>query len=215
MNDALKAPRSPDGPRRCAWVDAPGVSPDYVEYHDREWGQRVHGDGALFERIVLEGFQSGLSWLTILRKRAAFRAAFADFDPAAVAAFDEHDVQRLLGDARIVRHRRKIGAAIVNARATVALRAEGGDGALDRLVWSFAPSLPPPAPVDAADVPARTETSTALASALKRAGFVFVGPTTAYATMQACGLVNDHLARCDYRERAEPGPGQSMPARLG
>lgn len=173
---------------------------DYVAYHDHEWGRPVHGDQPLLERIVLEGFQSGLSWLTILRKRAGFRAAFAGFDPDAVAGFDDDDVTRLLRDEGIVRHRRKIEAAITNARATVALRRTDGEGALDRLVWSFAPDAADATPpVASGDVPTRTAASTALARTLKARGFVFVGPTTAYAAMQACGLVNDHLAGCAFR----------------
>ncbi len=171
--------------------------PEYLAYHDQEWGVPVHGDALLYERFTLEAFQSGLSWLTILRKRAAFRAAFADFQPAAVAAFGPADVQRLLGDARIVRNRAKIDAAIANAGATVAL----GAGGLTALVWSFAPP-PRPAPRTLADVPAVTTESTALARALKAAGFRFVGPTTAYASMQACGLVDDHLAGCVSRRTA-------------
>jgi DNA-3-methyladenine glycosylase I len=190
----------PDGRRRCAWVAGPRAPADYVAYHDMEWGRAVHGDAALLERIVLEGFQSGLSWLTILRKRPAFRRAFCGFDPRAVAGFGEAEVTELLADAGIVRHRRKIEAAVTNARATVALLDEGGDGALDRLVWSFAPDPLRPAPTSPTDLPSSTASSTALAAELRRVGFVFVGPTTAYAAMQACGLVNDHLAGCDYRD---------------
>lgn len=183
----------PDGRPRCPW----GLStPDYVTYHDDEWGRPVHGDVALYERLTLEAFQSGLSWLTILRKRQGFRAAFADFDPAAVAAFGPDDEARLMQDTGIVRNRAKVAAAITNARALLALQDAGGDGALDRLIWSFAPADGRPAPLSLADVPATTPESVALAKALKRAGFVFVGPTTAYAAMQACGLVNDHLAGC-------------------
>jgi DNA-3-methyladenine glycosylase I len=186
----------PDGLARCPWAVS---APDYLSYHDREWGRPVHGDSALLERIVLEGFQSGLSWLTILRKRAAFRTAFAGFDPATVAGYGEADVARLLADPGIVRHRGKIEAAIGNARATVVLLEAEGVGALDRLVWSFAPTAPGPPPATQADLPARTEASAALAGALKRNGFTFVGPTTAYAAMQACGLVDDHLAGCHAR----------------
>jgi DNA-3-methyladenine glycosylase I len=190
----------PDGLARCPWAAS---APDYVSYHDEEWGVPVHGDAALLERLVLEGFQSGLSWLTILRKRAAFRSAFAGFDPEAVAAFDDDDVERLLADPGIVRHRGKIQAAVRNARATVALTREQGRGALDRLVWSFAPTAGP-APRSQADLPTSTEASTALAVALKRSGFTFVGPTTVYAAMQACGLVDDHLTGCHAR-----GSGQA------
>jgi DNA-3-methyladenine glycosylase I len=178
----------PDGRPRCPW----GLStPDYVAYHDEEWGVPVHGDRALYERFSLEAFQSGLSWITILRKREGFRAAFAGFDPAAVARFDATDVERLLADAGIVRNRAKIDATIANARAALDL----GPGGLDALVWSHAPA-PRPRPVLLADVPAATPESTALAKALKRSGFRFVGPTTAYAAMQACGLVDDHLEGC-------------------
>jgi DNA-3-methyladenine glycosylase I len=186
----------PDGLPRCPWALSP---PDYLAYHDQEWGRPVHGDAALYERLVLEGFQSGLSWLTILRKRDAFRAAFAGFDPAAVAGFGEADVARLLADAGIVRHRRKIEAAVTNARAVRALVRRDGEGALDRLVWQHAPDRERAAPVLLGDVPARTAESAALATALRREGFVFVGPTTAYATMQACGLVDDHLQGCTAR----------------
>jgi DNA-3-methyladenine glycosylase I len=172
-------------------------APEYVAYHDDEWGRPVHGDAALYERLTLEAFQSGLSWLTILRKRAGFRRAFHGFDPAAVAAFDDADAARLLADQAIVRNRAKIAAAVANARTLLALRAVDGDGALDRLVWSFAPGpTGRPAPASLGDVPAVTPESTALAKALRERGFVFVGPTTAYATMQAAGLVNDHLAGC-------------------
>jgi DNA-3-methyladenine glycosylase I len=184
-----------DGRLRCAW----GASaPEYVAYHDDEWGRPVRGDDALYERLVLEAFQSGLSWLTILRKREGFRAAFAGFDIEAVAEFGDGDVARLLADAAIVRNRAKVEAAIANARAARALR-EGGES-LTGLIWSFAPAARP-APRSYADVPAVTPESTALAKELKRRGFRFVGPTTAYATMQACGLVNDHLDGCYARTR--------------
>ncbi len=175
---------------RCAWAEG-CAPPDLVAYHDDEWGRPVHGDDALFERVCLEAFQSGLSWLTILRKREAFRAAFAGFAIERVAAFGPADVERLLGDAGIVRNRAKIEAAIANARAAAAL-----DQPLSELVWSFAPDPPPPPPRTMADLPAITPESTALAKALKARGFRFVGPTTAYAAMQACGLVNDHLVGC-------------------
>lgn len=185
-----------DGLSRCPWV---GDTPDYIVYHDEEWGRPLHGDDALFERLCLEAFQSGLSWLTILRKRPAFRAAFADFSIEKVAAFGEPDVQRLLADTGIVRNRLKINAAIANARTAAAL-----DGGLSELIWSFAPAEPVPAPRRVGDVPAVTPQSTAMAKALKKAGFVFVGPTTCYALMQACGLVDDHLADCHAR-RVEAG----------
>jgi DNA-3-methyladenine glycosylase I len=179
-----------DGLRRCPWGDS---TPDYRAYHDAEWGRPVHGDVALFERITLEAFQSGLSWLTILRKREGFRLAFADFDAATIAAYREPDVERLMADAGIVRNRRKIDATITNAQALLALRESGGS--LDDLVWSFAPAVRP-RPKAMSEVPAATPESLALSKALKRIGFVFVGPTTMYAAMQACGLVDDHLADC-------------------
>jgi DNA-3-methyladenine glycosylase I len=168
---------------------------DYVQYHDQEWGRAVHGDQEIFERLTLEAFQSGLSWLTILRKRPAFRMAFAQFDPDAVAAFTETDRERLLSDAGIVRNRAKIDATITNAAALVRLRDDKGEGALDALIWSFA-AADHPQPRSLAEVPAQTPASTALATELKRHGFVFVGPTTMYAAMQAMGLVNDHLRGC-------------------
>lgn len=190
----------PDGLARCGWGTS---TPDYLDYHDREWGRPVRGETALFERFTLEAFQSGLSWLTILRKREGFRAAFAGFDAERVARFGEADVARLLADPGIVRNRAKVAAAITNARAVLGLR-ESVDGGLDALVWSFRPEPPPgDGPTGPGDVPASTPGSTALAKALKRHGFVFVGPTTAYAAMQACGLVNDHLAGCHARLQAE------------
>lgn len=168
-------------------------------YHDTEWGRELHGEHALFERISLEAFQSGLSWSVILRKRPAFRGAFADFDPRLVAGFGADDVERLLQDARIVRNRRKIEATVLNARAVLAL-----EGTLDDVVWSFQPP-PRPAPRSMSEIPAVTAESTALARELKRRGFVFVGPTTAYALMQAVGMVNDHLAGCVARAEASCG----------
>ena len=182
-----------DGLVRCPW--AATAAPDYIVYHDEEWGRPLRGDDALYERMCLEAFQSGLSWLTILRKRAAFRAAFADFSIERVAAFDEQDVQRLLADVGIVRNRLKINAAITNARTAAAL-----NGGLSDFIWSYAPEKPAPAPRRFGDIPAVTPESTALAKALKKAGFVFVGPTTIYALMQACGLVNDHMADCFARD---------------
>ena len=178
-----------DGLARCPWA---GTTPDYLDYHDTEWGVPVHGERALFERITLEAFQSGLSWLTILRKREAFRAAFAGFDPEVVAGYGEADRVRLMGDAGIVRNRLKVTAAITNAAAVVRLREDGG---LEDLVWSHAPAHHTP-PASVAELRASTPESVALAKALKRVGFVFVGPTTMYAAMQACGLVDDHLAGC-------------------
>ena len=189
----------PDGLARCAWADS---TDDYRAYHDTEWGRPVRGEHALYERITLEAFQSGLSWLTILRKRPAFRTAFAGFDPEVVAGFGMDDVERLLADPGIVRNRAKVLAAITNARAVLALR-DATVGGLDALLWSFAPDpATRPVPRRLGDVPARTPESAALAKALKRCGFVFVGPTTAYAAMQACGLVDDHLAACHARGRA-------------
>jgi DNA-3-methyladenine glycosylase I len=176
-----------DGLARCRW----GAStPDYQAYHDSEWGRPVRDDDALYERLTLEAFQSGLSWLTILRKRPAFRAAFDGFRIEKVAGYGEADVARLLADAGIVRNRAKIDAAIQNARAALALP----DG-LGALLWSFAPPARP-RPASLADVPPVTPESKAMAKELKRRGFRFVGPTTAYAMMQATGMVDDHLAGC-------------------
>jgi DNA-3-methyladenine glycosylase I len=174
--------------------------PLYNAYHDEEWGRPVVDERGLYERLCLEGFQSGLSWLTILRKRESFRAAFSDFDPERVARFGERDVKRLLADAGIVRHRGKIEATIANARATVALRDSGSP--LPELVWSHRVN-PGRAPRSAADWRSTTPESVELSKALRRAGFRFVGPTTVYAAMQACGVVNDHLATCPAREPAE------------
>ena len=199
--DATGLPGGPvvgdDGVARCPWGTGPELN---RRYHDEEWGRVVRGEAALFERLSLEAFQSGLSWLTILRKRPAFRAAFADFDPAVVAGFDETDERRLLADAGIVRNGAKIRATIANARAVLALR-DRVDGGLDALLWSFAPQDrdASSAPRTMGDVAATTPGSTALAAALRRQGLVFVGPTTAYAAMQACGLVDDHLLGCAAR----------------
>jgi DNA-3-methyladenine glycosylase I len=181
-----------DGLARCPWAAA---DPLLREYHDAEWGLPVHGERALFERITLEAFQSGLSWRTILAKRPAFRTAFAGFDPDAVAGFGDADVERLLADAGIVRNRAKIEATRTNARAVVALRDRGG---LDALVWSHRPA-PGPAPRTLADLDARTPASAALAKALRTAGLVFVGPTTSHALMEAAGLIDPHLAGCHRR----------------
>jgi DNA-3-methyladenine glycosylase I len=189
----------PDGRLRCWWCLG---APEYVEYHDSVWGRPMHGDRELFEMLVLESFQSGLSWLTILRKREGFRRAFEDWDIERIAAFGERDVERLLADSRIVRHRGKIEAAIANAVATRALHERGET--LDALLWAFAPERDgagPPA--SGHDVPASTPESKAMAKELKRRGFRFVGPTTAYALMQAAGLVNDHLKGCELRELPE------------
>jgi len=173
--------------------------PLYIAYHDEEWGRSVRDERGLYERLSLEGFQSGLSWLTILRKREGFRAAFEGFDPDRVAKFSERDIERLVADAAIVRHRGKIEAAIANARATVALR---DSEPLPELFWSYAPAEHA-APAGHADWHASTPESTALSKRLKQAGFKFVGPTTVYAAMQACGVVNDHLAACWVREAVE------------
>ena len=186
--------RGDDGVRRCGW----GVSTsDYVAYHDQEWGRPVVDDDRLFEKLCLEGFQSGLSWLTILRKRENFRRAFADFRIAEVARFDGDDVARLLGDASIIRHRGKIEAAIGNAVAALDVQQELGS--LAALLWSFEPRGRRTAPKSYADVPATSPESTAMSKELKRRGFRFVGPTTAYALMQATGMVNDHLVGCSAR----------------
>jgi DNA-3-methyladenine glycosylase I len=191
--------RGNDGWRRCPWATS---APDYVAYHDDEWGRPVAEDVRLYEKLCLEGFQSGLSWLTILRKREAFRRAFAGFDPEAVARFGDRDVKRLLADAGIVRHRGKIEATIANARAT--LLAQERHGSLAAVVWSFEPRRRGrQVPRAMGDLPSVTDESTALSKELRRLGFRFVGPTTAYAAMQALGLVNDHLAGCHARAGCE------------
>ncbi|MPY63022.1 DNA-3-methyladenine glycosylase I [Streptomyces spongiae] len=183
----------PDGRLRCPWALS---TEDYVAYHDGEWGRPVHGDDALFERLSLEAFQSGLSWITILRRRSGFRAAFADFKIASVASFTDDDRTRLLADPGIIRNRAKIDATLANARVL----AEWSPGELDELIWSHAPDQSTrPAPKTLTDVPAITDESTALSKALKKRGLRFVGPTTAYALMQACGLVDDHLSDCTAR----------------
>ncbi len=184
----------PDGKLRCPW----GLSaPEYIAYHDKEWGRRIRTDKGLYERMTLEAFQSGLSWLTILRKREGFRKAFGGFELETVAAYGPDDVERLLADVAIVRNRAKIEAAIRNANA--ALKLEGG---LAKLLWSFAPDAKGrPAPKTLGDVPPLTDESKAMAKELKRRGFAFVGPTTAYALMQAAGLVDDHLVDCHARRK--------------
>lgn len=188
---------------RCPWaVDPPG-STLYRDYHDEEWGRELHGRDELFERLALEAFQSGLSWLTILRKREAFRSAFAGFDVEVVARYTDDDVARLLGDAGIVRNRRKVEAVVANARAVLDL--EGAD--LDALLWSFAPARRARRFRSVAEVPAVTPESTAMARELKRRGFAFVGPTTAYALMQATGMVDDHLADCWVETDVRPVSG--------
>jgi DNA-3-methyladenine glycosylase I len=187
----------PDGQPRCWWATS---APEYVRYHDTEWGRPVLNDRGLFEKLCLEAFQSGLSWLTILRKRDAFRAAFDGFDIEAVSRYGTRDVKRLLEDAAIVRNRAKIDATVSNARAAVRLGEEGES--LSELIWSFAPKRSR-TPRGRSDLPSTTPESVALAKQLKRRGFRFVGPTTAYALMQACGIVNDHLAECAFREAVE------------
>lgn len=195
----LGAERSPDGKRRCAWC---GTDPDYVAYHDDEWGRPVTEDVRLYEKLCLEGFQSGLSWLTILRKRDGFRRAFAGFDPVTVAAFGPDDVDRLLDDPGIVRHRGKIEATIANAGAV--LTSQERHGSLAALVWSFEPRRRGrPVPVTMGDLASTTEESTALARELKRLGFRFLGPTTVHAAMQSLGVVNDHLRGCHVRSACE------------
>jgi len=207
-----------DGVPRCRWGDSP---PEYRSYHDREWGRPVGEEARVLEKLCLEGFQAGLSWLTILRKRPAFRKAFASFDPASLAAFGDQDLERLLSDPGIVRHRGKIEAALTNARATLALWEEGLS--LGGLLWAYEPPRARPAPGSFSEVPSSTAESKALSAELRRRGFRFVGPTTAYAAMQALGVVNDHLAGCRFRASAEkersrfkpptraaraPGPGR-------
>jgi DNA-3-methyladenine glycosylase I len=185
-----------DGLARPAWAAS---DPLMQEYYDTEWGMPVRDERGMFERISLEAFQSGLSWATILRKRPAFRTAFDDFDPDAVAAYDERDVQRLMADVGIVRNRRKIEATMTNARATVALREDGG---LVELVWSFRPDVTP-APSSYDEVPSRSEESVALSKELRGRGFTFVGPTTMYALMEAVGIVDTHLV--DSHRRGSSG----------
>jgi len=185
-----------DGKTRCAWSDGNEL---YDAYHDEEWGRPTTSDAMLYEKIVLEGFQAGLAWITILRKRDRFREVFAGFDPAAVAAFAEADVLRLLDDAGIIRHRGKIEAAINNAGRALEMIEEFGS--LGAYIWPIASQGPPPASF--ADLPAKTDASTALSKDLKRRGWKFVGPTTMYAFMQAMGLVNDHLEGCWVRDACE------------
>lgn len=191
--------RGDDGKRRCGWGAGPA---DYLTYHDDEWGRPVTDDVRLYEKLCLEGFQSGLSWLTILRKRNNFRAAFDGFDPHVVAGYGPKQVDRLLADSGIVRHHGKIEATIANAAATV--RAQEVHGSLAALVWSFEPRRRGRrAPIDLHDVPGRTPESTALAKELKNLGFRFIGPTTAYAAMQSVGVVDDHLKGCWVRAACE------------
>jgi DNA-3-methyladenine glycosylase I len=178
----------PDSLARCAWV---GDDPEYIRYHDEEWGRPLHGDRALFEKMSLEGFQAGLSWITILRKRPRFREVFAGFDPEAIAAFGDDDIERLMTDAGIIRNRAKIEATISNARLMLEMR----EGEFDQFMWSFAPAARPRLG-SFADVPATTPASDAMSKALRKRGFRFVGPTTMYALMQSAGMVDDHLVGC-------------------
>lgn len=187
-----------DGLARCPWA---ANDPVNRGYHDTEWGRPIRGEPAWLERLTLEAFQSGLSWLTILNKRSAFREVFDNFDADLIAAYDDGDVARLMADARIVRNRRKVEATIANARATVALRAAGG---LERLIHAHTPTQPSPVPHTVHDVPATSPESRALAGALKKSGFAHVGPTTMYALMQATGVVDDHLADCHARGHVVP-----------
>jgi DNA-3-methyladenine glycosylase I len=191
----MRVDSGPDGRPRCWWSLG---APELIEYHDRQWGRPLHGERELFEMLTLESFQSGLSWLTILRKREGFRRAFGVWDLERIAAYGDRDVERLLGDAGIVRNRAKIEATIANARATVTLHREGET--LDDLLWTFAPdpgASDPPA--SGHDLESTTAESKAMAKELKRRGFRFVGPTTAYSLMEAAGMVNDHLTGCSFR----------------
>ena len=181
-----------DGRSRCAWA---GTDPEYMRYHDEEWGTPLHGDRKLFEKLSLEGFQAGLSWITILRRRPGFREVFHDFDPAAIARFADDDVERLMLDERIIRNRAKILATIGNARATLELT-DGAPGALDELMWGFAPTAQRPRPKSFGDLVAVTPESTALSKALKAKGYRFVGPTTMHALMQSAGMIDDHVVGC-------------------
>jgi DNA-3-methyladenine glycosylase I len=186
---------APDKLKRCSWCAS---DPIYIAYHDNEWGRPVHDDNKLFEKICLEGFQAGLSWLTILRKRENFRTAFKGFDPQVVAKFTSRDVERLMKNEGIVRNRMKIEATIANAKATLKVQRELGS--LDALIWSFVPKKPAKMPREFGDVPASTPESNALSKELLKRGFKFVGPTTMYAAMQSLGLVNDHFATCYARK---------------
>ena len=199
MSPARDVRIADDGLARCGWV---GDDAEYRRYHDEEWGVALHGDRALFEKLSLEAFQSGLSWITILRRREGFRHAFAGFDPETVAGFGEDDVERLLADESIIRNRAKIEATIANARLLVT-RIALHPGGLDELVWQHAPAPRSTRPAQLADLPATTPESVALARALKAVGWRFVGPTTAYALMQSAGLVDDHIVGC-WRAAAPP-----------
>jgi DNA-3-methyladenine glycosylase I len=184
-----------DGNKRCAWCVS---DPQYMKYHDTEWGKPVTDDQKLYEKLCLEGFQAGLSWLTILRKRENFREAFANFDPEEVALFKSRDITRLMKNEGIVRNRMKIEATIANAKAT--LKVQDELGTLSSLIWSCAPATPKKAPRTLSDIPATSPESVALSKELLKRGFKFVGPTTMYAAMQSLGLVNDHLATCFARD---------------
>ena len=192
---AIGVENGPDGLPRCSWCLG---APEYITYHDEVWGKPMHGERELFEMLVLESFQSGLSWLTILRRQAGFRAAFDDWDIERIAAYGPDDVDRLLADAGIIRHRGKIEATIANAQAVQSLH--GAGTTLDELLWSFAPEVGAAAPTGGGDLAPATDASKAMATELKRRGFRFVGPTTAYSLMQAAGLVNDHLVGCAFRD---------------
>jgi len=192
---------APDGCVRCGWV---GDDAEYRRYHDEEWGRPLHGDRALFEKLSLEGFQAGLSWITILRKRPRLREVFAGFEPERVAAFGPADIERLMGDAGIIRNRAKIEATIGNALVLL----DFAEGAFDELMWSFAPASGRARPTTLAAVPAVTPESEAMSKALRKRGFRFVGPTTMYALMQSSGMVDDHLVGC---HRAA-GDGAGTPA---
>lgn len=189
-----------DGLSRCPWGDAPD---DYRAYHDREWGRPIHGDAAIFERLSLEAFQAGLSWLTILRRRDALREAFAGFDIDIVASYDEAVLDRLVADARLIRHRGKMEAVVSNARTLQRWRDEGGDGVLDDVVWAAAPTEIDAAngPATMSDVPVETPDSREMTRRLRERGWRFIGPISAYAAMQAMGVVNDHLVGCHARSR--------------
>jgi DNA-3-methyladenine glycosylase I len=191
---AMELEPGPDGKPRCWWCLG---SPDYLDYHDNEWGRPLHGERELFERLTLEAFQSGLSWLTILRKRENFRRAFDGFDVERIAEYGDVDMERLLGDAGIVRNRKKIEATITNAKATREMHTRGET--LDQLIWSFAGADSRPAPLSGHELEPFTPEAMELATELKRRGFVFVGPTTVYSTMEAIGVVNDHLEGCAFR----------------
>ncbi len=181
-----------DGRARCGWS---GSDSEYRRYHDEEWGQPLHGDQPLFEKLSLEGFQAGLSWITILRRRPAFREVFHGFDPARVAAMDDAEVDAALANADIIRNRAKVLATIENAKLTRDLTRDD-PGALDRLMWSFAPPPRKRRLASMAEIPAATEDSRAMSAALRKLGFRFVGPTTMYALMQSAGMVDDHLGAC-------------------